>query len=102
MPREPTPVLCADHRPVRIYTQEVADRLSALFQDMNSRIGRIAILVAPSNATLSLQLHRIVREAGYEHRRVFHGAPDALAHLAAVLDAAESERVRGFLAGFSR
>jgi hypothetical protein len=98
MPRDPSPVLCADHRPVAIYPQEVADRLVQLFQDMNTRIGRIAILVAPSNATLSLQLHRIVREARYEHRRVFHGAREAHAHLSTVLDRAEAERVRAFLA----
>jgi hypothetical protein len=98
MPRTPAPVLCADHRPVVIYPQEVADRLTQLFQDMNSQIGRIAIIVARTNATLSLQLHRIVREAGYEHRRVFHAARDAHAHLASVLDPPEAERVRAFLA----
>src|SRR5262245_46747222 len=65
------PVLCADHRPVRIYTQPVADRLTDLFASLNSTWERVAILVAPTNATLAMQLQRIVREAKFTGRRVF-------------------------------
>jgi hypothetical protein len=64
---------------------------------MNRRLVRVAILVARTNATLTLQLTRIVREAGNEHRRVFHDAGQALVHLAPVLDDAERNRVRNFL-----
>ena len=91
------PILCADHRPVVIYPQAVADRLTELFVHMNTRLERIAILVARSNATLALQLNRIVREAGYENRRVFYESPGAVEHLGSVLDAAEKSRVRDFL-----
>lgn len=92
------PVLCADHRPVRVYPQEPADRLVELFQDMNSRLERIAIVVAPTNATILLQLERIVREARFERRKVFRDAAGALDHLAASLDAHELARARAFLA----
>ena len=63
MPKGVAPVLCADHRPVRIYPQPAADRLAELFTHMNSRLERVAILVSPTNATLGLQLDRIVLQA---------------------------------------
>src|SRR5690606_25066401 len=65
------PILLADHRPVPIYPQAAADRLVELFHDMNARLERIAIVVAPTNATMLMQLERITREARYENRKVF-------------------------------
>ena len=92
------PVLCADHRPVVIYPQVVADRLVELFVSMNTQLERVAILAARSNATLVLQLDRLVREAAYANRKVFHAPEDAERHLAASLRPAELSRVRAFLA----
>jgi hypothetical protein len=100
VPLDLRPVLCADHRPVVVYPQDAADRLTELFCNMNTRLSRIAILVAPTNATLTLQLNRIVREARYENRRVFHDAAQALTHMTPSLDEREIERARAFLAGF--
>ncbi len=94
------PVLCADHRPVRIYPQPAADRLVELFQNMNTRLDRIAILVSRTNATLYLQLQRFVREAGYENRKVMHEPPEALTHLQDSLTPEERDRVRRFLAEY--
>ena len=93
-----SPVLCADHRPVAIYPQAAADRLVALFQRMNTSLERVAILVEPTNATILLQLERIVREASFSNRRVFKSAELALEHLAAGLDVTELARARAFLA----
>jgi hypothetical protein len=101
MPRDVRPILCADHRPVVIYPQPAADRLTELFIHMNPRLERVAILVARTNATLALQLQRIVREAKYSARRVFHTADDAQAHLAPVLETDELARMRTFLDEFS-
>lgn len=92
------PVLCADHRPVAIYPQAVTDRLVEAFRPNNGRFARIAILVKPSNATLTLQLRRLAREAGFEPRKVFAEAADAIAHLAPSLDETEARRLRVFLA----
>lgn len=92
------PVLVADHRPVYIYPQEVADTLAALFMQMNTRLVRVAILAARSNATLVLQLERLVREAAYEHRRVFHSPDDAIKHITPALDTHEIAEARTFLA----
>lgn len=101
VPREVRPVLCADHRPVAIYSQQVADRLTELFTQMNARLERVAIIVAHSNATLAMQLHRIVREAKYTARRVVHTSAEAHEHLAPVLGPAELARVREFLDSFA-
>jgi hypothetical protein len=92
-----TPVLCADHRPVAIYPQGAADKLSERFQSNNSRFERIAIVVAPTNATLLMQLDRITREARFPNRRVFQEPRGALEHLAPGLDPAELDRAGEFL-----
>ena len=90
-------VLCADHRPVVVYSQPVADQLAALFGDMNSVLTRIAVLVAPTNATLRMQLERVVREAQNPSRRVFQIAADAETFLGEELDPRERARLKLFL-----
>jgi hypothetical protein len=90
-------ILCADHRQVVVYSQPVADRLAELFAQMNQRLERIAVLVARSNATLSLQLERIVREAHNPSRRVFYDAAGADAFLGEVLSVPERARLGIFL-----
>ena len=97
MPKETSPVLCADHRPVQIYPQAAADRLVELFTRMNARLERVAIVVARTNATLVLQLERMVREAAFPSRKVFFVADDAAGHLSLALTPKELERARGFL-----
>lgn len=96
--RSPDPILCADHRPVAIYSQEVADELARLFGQMNSRLARVAILAAKSNATLVLQLGRIIREANNPRRRLFYDAAQAVEFLREDLSIDESQRAAAFLA----
>lgn len=90
------PVLCADHRRANVYPPEVADGLA--FRPNNQRFERIAILATAENATLLLQLQRLTKLAGSEDRKVFLDPIQALAHLAPVLAAEESDRLRVFLA----
>ncbi|MBX3205332.1 MAG: hypothetical protein KF764_09695 [Labilithrix sp.] len=97
IPRAVRPVLCADHRRVAVYSQAAADRLVELFTHMNTRLERVAVVVARSNATLAMQLQRIVREAAYDARRVVYDAEDAHAHLAPVLAPDELACMRDFL-----
>jgi hypothetical protein len=97
-PLNTRPVLCADHRPVAVYSQPVADRLVQLFTQMNTRLERVAILAQRTNATLVLQLERIVREAANSGRRVCYSSEEAQEHLAPVLDARELGVMRDFLA----
>jgi hypothetical protein len=90
--------LCADHRPVVVYSQAVSDQLAALFGDMNSLLSRIAVIVAPTNATLRMQLERVVREAQNPSRRVFQIGADAETFLGEELDPRERARLKTFLA----
>ncbi len=90
-------VLCADHRFAPVYPQPVTDRLTELFQYMNERLERVAIIVRPDAATLYMQLGRIAREAGNAARRVFREVEPALDHLSSSLDQAELDRAREFL-----
>ena len=96
-PADRPAVLCADHRPVVVYPQPVTDRLVELFQQMNTRLERIAIFVSPTNATLLMQLERLVREASFEHRRVFREPETGLIHLGQSLDLPERARAQSFL-----
>jgi hypothetical protein len=97
LPTAKQPILLADHRPIVIYPQAAADRLVELFTQMNAQLERVAIIAAPSNATLVLQLNRIVREAAYARRRVVFTPDDVVSHLAAALDSGELARARAFL-----
>ncbi|MET0592225.1 MAG: hypothetical protein ABW133_05970 [Polyangiaceae bacterium] len=90
-------ILIADHRPVSIYAQEVADRLLEMFKPLNAHLERVAIITAPSNATFAMQLDRIVRAAGYAARKVVYAPEEAVQHLAPVLTPQELKRVRQFL-----
>lgn len=90
-------VLCADHRPVNIYPPAVADELSRLFSQMNSKLVRVGIIAARSNATLSMQLGRIIREANNPNRQLFYEQNRLTEFLAAELNAEERERLREFL-----
>ena len=92
-------ILCADHRAVAVYPQPVADELATLFGAMNLRLQRVAILVARTNATLTMQLSRIVREAQNSERRVFFTTDEAEAFLGEVLTPAERTRLAQFLRG---
>ncbi len=91
------PVLCADHRFAEVYPQPVTDRLLALFEQMNTRLARIAIVVHPEQATFFMQLNRIVREARFDKRQVFRDIDEALAFLALDLDATDVANARHFL-----
>jgi hypothetical protein len=93
-------VLVADHRPADIYPQPVSARLVELFQVMNTRLARVAIVTGPEKATFYMQLRRIAREAGYEARQVFQNTPPALQHLAVALSPRELDRAQEFLAGY--
>ena len=94
-----SPILCADHRPVHVYPPAVADELVRLFTLMNRVLTRIAIVVAPTNATLIMQLGRIIREANNPSRQLFTDASKADRFLAEVLDEEGRAALTAFLAG---
>ncbi|MCC6554525.1 MAG: hypothetical protein IT372_16220 [Polyangiaceae bacterium] len=96
--RTPTrSILCADHRSVPIYPRDVVNQLIALFASVNPHVDRAGILIAPSNATFSMQIERILREAQSPHRRMFYDPDQMVAWLAEILTEAEAVRMRTFL-----
>jgi hypothetical protein len=92
-----SPILCADHRLVAVYSQEVSDELARLFARMNQVLVRIAVVAAHSNATLIMQLGRIIREAGNPNRKLFTDAQRATTFLDEILDPSERVEIRRFL-----
>ena len=92
-------IIFADHRPVLIYPPAVADRLVELFTSVNRRVERAALMVARTNATVSMQIERIVRESQNPHRRVFYDAAPCESFLSDVLSPMERMRLRKLLQG---
>lgn len=92
------PILWADHRAVRIYAQPVADAITRMFTSLNVHWMRVAILVASSNATLAMQLTRIVRESDNTSRQVFFESDRALGFLGEILTSEELADLRSFAA----
>lgn len=90
-------VLVADHRPVRVYAQEVAEQLIEAFKKNNALLERAASVIAPDNATMSMQFGRLVREAHFDQRKVFRDVASTLEFLRDGLDERERERAAQFL-----
>jgi hypothetical protein len=91
-------LVCADYRRVAIFPPAVADELKRLMIDMNPRVERSAILVAPAHATNALQVERVVREAQLASRRRFEDKDALLAWMREVATPAENARLEAFLA----
>lgn len=91
-------ILCADHRPVMIYPPEIADRFIGTLRNMNPKLERVALVVTRSNATLAMQLERLVRAAEFDGRRVCYTPEDAVSYLSGCLNVTETGRLRAFLA----
>jgi len=95
--KDKRPVICADYRSVAIFAPGVADIMVRIFTDIDARVERAAMLLPEKNATLTLQIERIVRETHDPNRRAF-SAPLPLAHwLGDILVAAEKRRLGVFL-----
>ena len=87
----------ADHRPVNIYPPEVADELARLFSQMNARLARVGIIAARSNATLAMQLGRIVARSRQSQPTAVLRSPSAGPVLEGELSELETARLRAFL-----
>jgi hypothetical protein len=77
--------LCADHRPATVYSPAVADRLVEIFTSLNRTWARAALIVSPLNATMNMQLTRVVGAPKNPERRLFADAESAEAFLSDVL-----------------
>jgi hypothetical protein len=91
-------VLCMDLRRLLVLQQEAADRFLVMMRADSARVERTAYLLPEGNAVLSLQMDRILREAGGEARRAFSRPAGLRAWLAPILKEAEQKRLDEVLA----
>lgn len=74
----------ADCRGATILSPDVSERFTALMRSDNPRIERAAILLGAS-AAFSLQLERMVREAGNPRRKTFRAAAELCEWMAEIM-----------------
>jgi hypothetical protein len=90
-------IAAVDLRSARLFPPEVAEGFVSIMRGDNPRIERSAFLVSDS-ALFSLQIERMIREAGSPVRRAFRDPPALSAWLGQLLSPAERTRLDAFLA----
>lgn len=93
----PASVICADWRAASVMAPAVGDALIGLLRRGNKHFSRSAVLLSGTSGTLNLQVERLFREAGNDHRRAFKATPPMLQWLAEALTPDELERAGDFL-----
>jgi hypothetical protein len=94
----PRSVICADWRDADVFPPAVGDALIELLKNGNRYFERSALLLPAAHATFSLQVERLIREAGNPARRAFRAPGSLLSWLDDVLNDAERRRASDFLA----
>jgi hypothetical protein len=89
---------CLDLRGAAVVPVEHTELYTAMFRRDNPQVERTGVLLPPGQATLVLQIERIVREANNPRRKTFRDIAPLCAYLDEVLSPAEQARVRAFLA----
>jgi hypothetical protein len=90
------PICCADFRPLRVLSPEVANALTDALRSNNAMTARTAALVN-GHVTFGMQMERVIREANNPARRVFREAEALLSWLGEIATARELDRAREFL-----
>ena len=93
-------VVCADYRPVLIFSPEVSEEMARQIAETNPRVERSVVLSARSHATQSLQSTRLVKSAGLTQRRQFTDCDAAILWLGELLQPVELGRLREFIAEY--
>lgn len=89
-------VICTDLVGATVFTQPVTQRWIEIIKQESPTVERNAVLVG-EGAVFSMQVERIIRQAGYKNRKAFL-APTALtAWLAEILAARERARLETYL-----
>jgi hypothetical protein len=94
-------VCCTDLRASALFRPSVGDELIALMRSDTAAVSRNAIL-GLGGALFTLQLQRLLREAGSEQRRVFTDTGLLYAWLDETLTLAERSQLRHFVAAGDR
>ena len=87
----------ADWRAVQIMSPEMAARALQMLAGVNQRVTRSALLTQPANATMNMQILRLIQEAENVHRRPFASPHSLYRWLSEVLTEPESRRLTEFL-----
>jgi hypothetical protein len=95
-------VICADWKIARVVAPDVAEALIGLLRTGNAFCERSAILLRNADAMFSLQVERVVREAGGPTRRTFRERDKMRAWLGEVLGEDERRHMGVFLGGAPR
>jgi hypothetical protein len=90
-------VICSDWRSIDIFAPAVADAVLEMLNVTNREVLRGGILMNAEKATFSLQVERVLRDAGNPGRKCFREKGSLLHWLGASLDTAEVEAARSFL-----
>lgn len=90
-------VLVADYTRATVFSQEVAAKVLDMFKRGKGRVARSAALVSQS-AVFSLQIERLIAQAGNPARRSFHDPFEMKAFLGTALNHEEHIRLVQFLA----
>ena len=89
---------CLDLRGAGVAPSEHTELYAAVLRRDNPLVERTGVLLPPGQATLALQLERIVREAHNPRRKTFRDVAPFCAYLDEVLTTEEQARMRAFLA----
>jgi hypothetical protein len=90
-------IVCADYRQVRFVKAELVPQFVDFLRTVSPKIERSAVLLEPGHAIFSMQMSRMIREAGFDQRRAFTDARLAKAWLGERHTAAERGRLSAFL-----
>jgi hypothetical protein len=97
LPRDAKILIAADWSAVELMPPEGAARVRKMFEAVNTRVIRSAILTLPENPLKNLQVIRLIREAENPNRRHFTSAPALHTWLSELLTTEESQRLAQFL-----
>lgn len=89
-------VACSDFRRATVLTQDVVEGLIDLMRNDNANVERSGLLVSTS-AVFSMQMERIIRNAGNPNRRSFRAPAEAVAWLSEVLTLEERASLHRFV-----
>lgn len=92
-------IICADWRRALVFSPQASEAMIELLRRGNRQLSRSAVLLSATDATFSLQVERLFREAANPNRRSFRAVAPLLTWLDDVLTPAERARAAAFLQG---
>ena len=89
-------VVCTDFGGATVFTQPVTQRWMSIIKQDAPMVERNGVLVG-EGAVFSMQVERIIRQAGYKNRRAFFSPTALTAWLGEILTLRERTRLEAFL-----